>query len=233
MRRPLTLTLCSDDHGGSGLSWQVHSAGPTADRKGELLLNGCFSSVKAGFSLDSTSRWWKHLLPLASMWEIWTWTRRRLWRCGMSGDRRAWDPTGGKDNTDVHPDDQVLLSDSQLFFRYYLEDCKVLVFVVDSSDRTRMPEAQKVLKEILVEEKLTNVPLMVLANKKDLPNSMTIREVKLKLSKLKPCFQVERKWPNVFVLIRFLMSWVWPLTLTDCGRSRPAVAWRGSVFSRP
>lgn len=74
----------------------------------------------------------------------------------------------------------VLISDSQLF-RYYLEDCKALVFVVDSSDRNRIPEAQKILKKILAEEKLTNVPLMVLANKKDLPNSMTIREVNLKL----------------------------------------------------
>lgn len=53
--------------------------------------------------------------------------------------------------------------------------------MVDSSDRTRMAEAQKALKRILVEEKLTNVPLMVLANKKDLPNSMTIREVNVKV----------------------------------------------------
>ncbi|XP_042339374.1 ADP-ribosylation factor-like, partial [Plectropomus leopardus] len=62
-------------------------------------------------------------------------------------------------------------------WRYYLDDCKALVFVVDSSDRSRLPEAQKVLKKILNDEKLRGVPLMVLANKKDLPNSMTIREV--------------------------------------------------------
>lgn len=53
--------------------------------------------------------------------------------------------------------------------------------MVDSSDRNRMPVAQKALKKLLVEEKLTNVPLMVLANKTDLPNSMTIREVNLKV----------------------------------------------------
>lgn len=41
-----------------------------------------------------------------------------------------------------------------------------------------MPEAQKALKKILADERLTGVPLMVLANKKDLPNSMTIREVR-------------------------------------------------------
>ncbi|KAM4602220.1 ADP-ribosylation factor-like protein 11 [Polymixia lowei] len=62
-------------------------------------------------------------------------------------------------------------------WRFYLEGCKALVFVVDSSDVTRMPEAQKVLKKVLGDENVRGVPLMVLANKKDLPNSMTIREV--------------------------------------------------------
>ncbi|KAM6945473.1 ADP-ribosylation factor-like protein 11 [Aplochiton taeniatus] len=62
-------------------------------------------------------------------------------------------------------------------WRYYLEDCNGLVFVVDSGDKARMAEAQKALKEILADENMEGVPLMVLANKKDLPNSMTIREV--------------------------------------------------------
>lgn len=51
------------------------------------------------------------------------------------------------------------------------------MFVVDSSEPSRLPEAQKVLKKVLKDEKLRNVPVMVLANKKDLPDSMTIREV--------------------------------------------------------
>nr|XP_046238820.1 ADP-ribosylation factor-like protein 11 isoform X2 [Scatophagus argus] len=63
-------------------------------------------------------------------------------------------------------------------WRHYLDDCKALVFVVDSSDQTRMPEAQKALKKVLGDEKLQGIPLMVLANKKDLPKSMTIRESK-------------------------------------------------------
>lgn len=66
-------------------------------------------------------------------------------------------------------------------WKYYLDDCKAVVFVVDSSDAARMPEAQKALKSILSDERLRGVPLMVLANKKDLPNSMPIREVSTKL----------------------------------------------------
>lgn len=66
-------------------------------------------------------------------------------------------------------------------WRFYLDNCKALVFVVDSSDAGRMPEAQKALKKVLSDERLQGVPLMVLANKKDLPNSMTIREVSKQL----------------------------------------------------
>ncbi|KAM6893541.1 ADP-ribosylation factor-like protein 11 [Xenentodon cancila] len=66
-------------------------------------------------------------------------------------------------------------------WKHFLNDCMALIFVVDSSDVARMPEAQKALKKLLSEEKLQRVPLMVLANKKDLPNSMTIREVATQL----------------------------------------------------
>ncbi|TNN36878.1 ADP-ribosylation factor-like protein 11 [Liparis tanakae] len=66
-------------------------------------------------------------------------------------------------------------------WRYHLDDCRALVFVVDSSDPARLPEAQKVLKKILSEEKLRGVPLMVLANKKDLAHCMTIREISTQL----------------------------------------------------
>lgn len=63
-------------------------------------------------------------------------------------------------------------------FRLYLDNCKALVFVVDSSKPARMAEAKKALKMVLSDSKLEGVPLMVLANKKDLPNSLKIREVR-------------------------------------------------------
>ncbi|KAL1022269.1 hypothetical protein UPYG_G00024470 [Umbra pygmaea] len=62
-------------------------------------------------------------------------------------------------------------------WKYYLEGCKALVFVVDSSDLTRIREAQKALKMVLSDENMKGVPLTVLANKQDLPNSMNIREL--------------------------------------------------------
>ena len=79
-------------------------------------------------------------------------------------------------------------------FRFYLDNCKALVFVVDSSDRSRLPEAQKALKKILSEEKMQEIPLMVLANKRDLPNCMTIREVRTLRSPLPQAAEQFNRW---------------------------------------
>ncbi|XP_049611460.1 ADP-ribosylation factor-like protein 11 isoform X1 [Syngnathus scovelli] len=62
-------------------------------------------------------------------------------------------------------------------WRFYLDDCKALIFVVDSSDPRRMPEAQTALKKVLSDEKFRDIPLMVLANKMDQPGAMTVQEV--------------------------------------------------------
>ncbi|XP_077370461.1 ADP-ribosylation factor-like protein 11 isoform X2 [Festucalex cinctus] len=62
-------------------------------------------------------------------------------------------------------------------WRFYLDECKALVFMVDSSDPSRMPEAQKALKKVLSEEKLRGIPLMILANKVDQPTAMTVQEI--------------------------------------------------------
>ncbi|XP_068612607.1 ADP-ribosylation factor-like protein 11 [Brachionichthys hirsutus] len=62
-------------------------------------------------------------------------------------------------------------------WKFFLDDCEALVFVVDSSEPARMPEARKALQKVLGDERLRGIPLMVLANKKDLPHSLTIREV--------------------------------------------------------
>ncbi|XP_021464241.2 ADP-ribosylation factor-like protein 11 [Oncorhynchus mykiss] len=62
-------------------------------------------------------------------------------------------------------------------WRHYLEGCKAMVFVVDSSDRASIGDSQKALKNVLSDDNMKGIPLMVLANKKDLPNTMNIREV--------------------------------------------------------
>jgi len=59
------------------------------------------------------------------------------------------------------------------YWRNHLDCTDVLIFVVDSSDQRRMKEASEELHLLLDEDKLVSVPLLVLANKQDLLNSIS------------------------------------------------------------
>jgi ADP-ribosylation factor protein 1 len=76
-------------------------------------------------------------------------------------------------------------------WRYYYQNSQGIIFVVDSSDRDRIDEAAEELAKLLVEDELRGVPLLVLANKQDLPTAMLVTEVanKLGLQSLR-----DRKW---------------------------------------
>lgn len=49
-----------------------------------------------------------------------------------------------------------------------------LIFVVDSNDRERIPEAAEELQKAMKEDELQDVVLLVMANKQDLPNAMSL-----------------------------------------------------------
>jgi len=76
-------------------------------------------------------------------------------------------------------------------WRHYYQNTNGIVFVVDSNDRERISEATEELCTTLAEEELKNIPLLVFANKQDLPNAMSIEEItdKLKLNSIK-----DREW---------------------------------------
>lgn len=57
-------------------------------------------------------------------------------------------------------------------WRHYIRNAQGLVFVVDSSDRARVVEVRRELYVMLEEEELRDAKLLVLANKRDLPNAM-------------------------------------------------------------
>eukprot|EP00656_Telonema_subtile_P028751 TRINITY_DN3135_c0_g2_i6.p2 TRINITY_DN3135_c0_g2~~TRINITY_DN3135_c0_g2_i6.p2 ORF type:complete len:190 (-),score=38.75 TRINITY_DN3135_c0_g2_i6:248-817(-) len=61
--------------------------------------------------------------------------------------------------------------------RHYYENVTALIFVVDSNDRDRMSEAAQELHRMLAEDHLQGVPLLVFANKQDLPNACTPDDV--------------------------------------------------------
>ncbi|XP_026865943.2 ADP-ribosylation factor-like protein 11 [Electrophorus electricus] len=66
-------------------------------------------------------------------------------------------------------------------WKHYLKDCEAVVFVLDASDHARVDEARKALKKVLRDRNTRDVPLLVLANKSDLPNSLTIGDVSKQL----------------------------------------------------
>lgn len=67
-------------------------------------------------------------------------------------------------------------------WRHYLHNTDAIVFFVDSSDRERMSEARDDLERFLKEDLLRDAPLLVMANKQDLRNVMTVDDITLSLS---------------------------------------------------
>ena len=59
----------------------------------------------------------------------------------------------------------------------FFDGAKGLVFVVDSTDRDRVDESAAALHTLLLMKELEDVPVLVLANKQDVPGAMTEAEV--------------------------------------------------------
>ncbi|KAI1690444.1 ADP-ribosylation factor family domain-containing protein [Ditylenchus destructor] len=67
-------------------------------------------------------------------------------------------------------------------WQWYIKDKHGMIFVVDSADRERIEEAREGLMYLICEDDLHGLPLLVFANKQDLPNPMSIDELTEKLS---------------------------------------------------
>ncbi|XP_040902780.1 ADP-ribosylation factor-like protein 14 [Toxotes jaculatrix] len=72
-------------------------------------------------------------------------------------------------------------------WKHHYADTAGLVFVVDSWDQKRLDEACKELHRVLRYESLRGVPLVVLANKQDLPRALSPEALCLKLDLKRVC----------------------------------------------
>lgn len=63
------------------------------------------------------------------------------------------------------------------YWKNYFENTDVLIYVVDASDKKRLEETSIELYELLEDEKLVGVPVLVYANKQDLPNALSASEL--------------------------------------------------------
>ena len=78
-------------------------------------------------------------------------------------------------------------------WRYYFQNTQGLLFVVDSSDRDRMSEAAEELHSVLADDSMRGVPVVVIANKQDLPSALSGSELIEKLD-LNRFTQSRNKW---------------------------------------
>ena len=63
------------------------------------------------------------------------------------------------------------------YWRNYFEQTDAMVYVIDSADRKRIEETGLELADLLEEDKLSGVPVLVLANKQDLVTALSPDEV--------------------------------------------------------
>lgn len=63
------------------------------------------------------------------------------------------------------------------YWRNYFEQTDAMVYVIDSADRKRIEETGLEQADLLEEDKLSGVPVIVLANKQDLVTALSPDEV--------------------------------------------------------
>lgn len=73
---------------------------------------------------------------------------------------------------------QTQLRDS---WKDYLEGTDILIYVLDSTDEARLPEAVAELTEVLDSPNMACVPFLVLANKQEAPDALPLLEIRDKL----------------------------------------------------
>ena len=66
-------------------------------------------------------------------------------------------------------------------WKHYFTNTEGLVYVVDSSDRARITESRDELNWILDSDEMRGVPVVILANKQDLPGALSPSDVASKL----------------------------------------------------
>ena len=84
----------------------------------------------------------------------------------------AWD-IGGQDNV-------------RRLWKHLFQNTQGLIYVVDSNDTDRINESSVELFYILENDELNGIPVLIIANKQDLPNSLSCSDLvsRLKLNKL-------------------------------------------------
>lgn len=63
------------------------------------------------------------------------------------------------------------------YWRNYYDNCDCLIYVIDCADKKRVEESGVELADLLDEEQLAGVPLLVFANKQDVPTALSAKAI--------------------------------------------------------
>lgn len=90
----------------------------------------------------------------------------------------AWD-VGGRDK--LRP-----------LWRHFYAEKNAVIFVIDSNDRERFPEVKDEIRKIYMEDQLSDLPMLIFANKQDLPHAARASELveALELQTLRQKWQI-------------------------------------------
>eukprot|EP01029_Cantina_marsupialis_P027580 TRINITY_DN773044_c0_g1_i1.p1 TRINITY_DN773044_c0_g1~~TRINITY_DN773044_c0_g1_i1.p1 ORF type:complete len:182 (-),score=39.08 TRINITY_DN773044_c0_g1_i1:250-795(-) len=83
----------------------------------------------------------------------------------------------------------------RFYWRHYFMGTQGIIFVVDSVDRERFPIARNELKTVLRDKQLNGVPVVIFANKQDVPHAATMNELARQLDLREVCGA--RRWKVV------------------------------------
>lgn len=78
-------------------------------------------------------------------------------------------------------------------WRHYFTGTQGIIFVIDASDRERIEEARQELNKIAMDKGMSDVPILIFANKQDMPNAMKPQELQQRLE-LNHGPLKERRW---------------------------------------
>ncbi|XP_070500845.1 ADP-ribosylation factor-related protein 1-like [Chironomus tepperi] len=65
----------------------------------------------------------------------------------------------------------------QHLWKKYYEGVHGIIYVIDSNDRVRIQESKELFENMLRNEKTNGIPLVILANKQDIQESIKIKEI--------------------------------------------------------
>ena len=62
----------------------------------------------------------------------------------------------------------------RILWHHYFEGSQGIIYVVDSNDPERISEATEELSKVLSDDAMKGIPLLILANKQDLPGAVSV-----------------------------------------------------------